>query len=768
MSSINFSSASMGGSYAGFVAQLSEVGKSPLAEELLDKNDPAGHYLKLIHSRESISQDMTQLIIDDNTFPLVKGVLFVSIHSCKRLLTDPLFPGVLSCYTEVLVQGMTFKSTIVPIVAANCVVNASFHIPTIINRNVRHPANIFSISVFVVPSAVLSYHKPYLLGTVSFHMFDVISSKKANAMFSIFSGDQTTGEVDLSLSWTYGVFGYGHSAFLRDPRHQEEEYTKHSLYPRISVKEDRKGGFRIPSCAPILTPQPSFLCAEPVPFTASKQFVKQGILSCGEGFDDFQSERFGMPRSFGGSGRSDDSISSGKEASVMIGDTRITQGAMHALKAYMGDSKFASHPLVKGIPRASGQDESSSSPLSAENHLLHPSHPTSTQGHPLRSAMVSMSPSYINPSPSFHSHASSDLSGHSSHSGHPSHPNPATATATVAATATASLDAHNGGAFPSHPTTTPGGVMLSTSSVSSDVSIISLDEDGVGVDEEEESLMTDSSITGEGVVISAPTDHGTVRDTGKGTAGVNDGSSARRQDRSTRSSARDSGRKATGGGDEQQVPSIGLDATSRSPVDGPVLMSPTEAADWGRKESFEDGSARTDQPVFVPALNLSTHTEMLTLSPSSKPLNSAGSSHVRSSSTESGTHTVQAIPMPSSSDTAPFRPKNSSMPYAGLDSHLSEPPSAGMSLPLIEDSSIRFKRLSSELERLPLMRRKYQMIDGRRSKLKFLEKIIGLNSNNLQQTSLRSHAGNPQFSHDARGFMKYMVPLSSLAGTQGE
>ncbi|GKT31908.1 hypothetical protein ADUPG1_006226 [Aduncisulcus paluster] len=654
MSFTNSTGTSFSGSYAGYIAKLSVIGKEPLADKLLDEHDPAGHYLKVLMSKKLVSSDMAQLIVDDNTFPLVKGVLHVSINSCKRILTQALFPGVLSCYTEVLVQGMVYKSPIVPVIASNCLLNASYHIPFIISQNVRHPSNVFSISIFIVPSAVLAYHKPYLLGTVSFHIFDVVSSKKSNAMFSIFSGDQTTGEVDLSLSWTYGLYGYGHSTFLRE-NNSPDEHAKYSLYPRVSVHPDRLGGFRIPSYAPVLTPQPSFLCAEPVPFSATKQLVKQGFITCGEGFGEFQSQLWSSFSGQIGSDRfhSEESHSSEKEASVRIGGLAVTQGAVDALKAFMGEKKFASHPLVQhtegGVPGSylHSSSRSSNSEGASTPAVFSFPNASSPSSHPIgSSAIISTSPRL--------SSSTIPISGHG-------------------------------------------------------------DEIPPNLEDDEVSLISDSGGEGD--------DH----DLSDNDVQICD------------SCCDDKLHDISTNGDDQQH--------SSSPRAGQASLHSLQHKSVSLTHLSPNSIIANDkEEEFIPQLDIQNSEN-----PNARYLSS------QRSTTASSGRSSQRVPLSSSESFGFHSPYVKDVPDGSESSGDDRP-----KVPLIEDSSLRFKRLSSELERLPLMRRKYQMIDSRRSKLKFLEKIIGLNSNHLQQTSLRSHPGNTQFSHENHSFMKYMVPLSSL------
>jgi len=78
-------------------------------------------------------------------------------------------------------------------------------------------------------------------GTVAFHLHDIARAIKFKGKFDLFLVDQIVGEIQVAITFHYGLFGYGYSTQLRrkDQGQQPDWYVRHSLFPRIEPPSDR-------------------------------------------------------------------------------------------------------------------------------------------------------------------------------------------------------------------------------------------------------------------------------------------------------------------------------------------------------------------------------------------------------------------------------------------------------------------------------------------------------------------------------------------------
>eukprot|EP00727_Mastigamoeba_balamuthi_P006572 m51a1_g2535 hypothetical protein (257) ;mRNA; f:252940-253766 len=77
------------------------------------------------------------------------------------------------------------------------------------------------------------------LGSVSFHLHDLAKSGhvSGDSNFDLMDGSLAVGELDLSLTWCYGAYGYGYSALLcgTDDQRTSSHQTSSAAAPEASV-----------------------------------------------------------------------------------------------------------------------------------------------------------------------------------------------------------------------------------------------------------------------------------------------------------------------------------------------------------------------------------------------------------------------------------------------------------------------------------------------------------------------------------------------------
>jgi hypothetical protein len=210
--------------------------------------------------------DLAQLLIDDDTHPLLSGVISLSFLNARRLLIANSFPGAHNAYARVFCQSHSFHTRVVPVVQHQCswerlpAPDRCARLPIAISRNARHPANIATIELYVFSSTQLTVQPPLLLGSVSFHTHDLIRSHQAQSLtFSLFSGENVQAEVTVSIAFNYGLYGFGHSSQLRQSRESPDVALITSALPRLDPPDARVDRARdcllvrqMQPCAPLL------------------------------------------------------------------------------------------------------------------------------------------------------------------------------------------------------------------------------------------------------------------------------------------------------------------------------------------------------------------------------------------------------------------------------------------------------------------------------------------------------------------------------------
>jgi hypothetical protein len=122
------------------------------------------------------------------------------------------------------------------------------HLPVQIPRNRGHPFNIVYLRLMAQSSTGLQE-----LGSISFHLHDLVKGCPHSGEYSIFGEYAEVANVNLDITFNYGLFGYGHSLMIatEDGRYESHEY---SLLPRIAPPEEDGLEFEIQA-----VPHPNFI-----------------------------------------------------------------------------------------------------------------------------------------------------------------------------------------------------------------------------------------------------------------------------------------------------------------------------------------------------------------------------------------------------------------------------------------------------------------------------------------------------------------------------
>ena len=108
----------------------------------------------------------------------------------------------------------------------------------------------FPVQVLKYPTNPFNYVKIQMLGdhvtgveqvvgSIGFHLHDIIKSSPIAGSFDIWGQHYEVGQMDLEMTFLYGLYGYGSSPQLKDPNLKPEDCVQYSLMPRINPAPDQ-------------------------------------------------------------------------------------------------------------------------------------------------------------------------------------------------------------------------------------------------------------------------------------------------------------------------------------------------------------------------------------------------------------------------------------------------------------------------------------------------------------------------------------------------
>lgn len=178
------------------------------------------------------AQDNRELGEDDLSY--IQGVLRIEIKDASKIYDNEYQQGRQRLCVAVSVQGLTKRTRPVLHESGEAVWGQTKLFPVIVPLAKRHADNNLHVAVLGNDNNPDSMSQDRVIGVVMFHVHDVVRQSPVTGTFDLFNGAyQTTGEIRLSLSFSYGLFGYGYSPQLKEDNHQVDHYLKYSLFPRI-------------------------------------------------------------------------------------------------------------------------------------------------------------------------------------------------------------------------------------------------------------------------------------------------------------------------------------------------------------------------------------------------------------------------------------------------------------------------------------------------------------------------------------------------------
>eukprot|EP00842_Homolaphlyctis_polyrhiza_P002069 jgi/Hompol1/2863/HPOL_003041-RA len=134
--------------------------------------------------------------------PVVQGILAIKI---KSAVVSPEVLADFKCmYCSIVCRNYMIRTFVVPT-----------HTPQLVWEQVKH----FPIRE---------------VGSVAFHLHEIIKASPVSGNYDIWGKHFEIGQIEIEITFSYGLFGYGSSPQLKDIEIKPEEAIQYSLMPRIN------------------------------------------------------------------------------------------------------------------------------------------------------------------------------------------------------------------------------------------------------------------------------------------------------------------------------------------------------------------------------------------------------------------------------------------------------------------------------------------------------------------------------------------------------
>eukprot|EP00455_Lapot_gusevi_P003892 TRINITY_DN1158_c0_g2_i1.p1 TRINITY_DN1158_c0_g2~~TRINITY_DN1158_c0_g2_i1.p1 ORF type:complete len:422 (+),score=61.91 TRINITY_DN1158_c0_g2_i1:74-1267(+) len=172
-----------------------------------------------------------QFRTEDEIRPSVFGVVAIHVKDARKLE----FNKEGRCgqvYVRISVRNISKRTSLVPLAHnSNPNWDQVRHLPVSVVRDAGHPFNWLRVDVYRLETPAQSLHQ--LLGSISFHLHDIVKTTSATGWFDLYSREKFAGEISLTICFRYGLFGYGYSPQLKDSASSVEDNLEYSLFPRV-------------------------------------------------------------------------------------------------------------------------------------------------------------------------------------------------------------------------------------------------------------------------------------------------------------------------------------------------------------------------------------------------------------------------------------------------------------------------------------------------------------------------------------------------------
>nr|KAJ3419775.1 Hyaluronan and proteoglycan link protein 1 [Polyrhizophydium stewartii] len=223
--------------------------------------------------------------------PMVQGVLAVKIRSA--VLSQEVLSEFRCLYCTIMLRNFIVRTSVVSTNTPKIVWDQIKHFPARVRvkespspakhlfsyygshlqvvRNRMHPFNHVKVQLLGFDS----HGREREVGAVAFHLHEIIKASPISGMYDVWGKHFEVGQMELELTFSYGMFGYGSSVQLQDEDILPEEAIQYSLMPRINPAQD------------LCEPEEPVLAVQAVPHPGFIPFRNKVHLSYGK---DIQNE----------------------------------------------------------------------------------------------------------------------------------------------------------------------------------------------------------------------------------------------------------------------------------------------------------------------------------------------------------------------------------------------------------------------------------------------------------------------------------------------
>jgi len=185
-------------------------------------------------------RDFSALLDGDNFYPQMAGVLGVRILDCELTRHDKETEQI---FARLRLRNITKVSQKASFWGSKLIWSEMFCFPLRILHTPKHPFNLFQIDFLEIPDNV-SFAEAYdddqcVIGTVPFHVHDLVKGAPSSGEFTITKGHLPVGNVTVEFFFTYGRFGFGFSPQINASSEFLDEALQFTMFPRC-IPESRK------------------------------------------------------------------------------------------------------------------------------------------------------------------------------------------------------------------------------------------------------------------------------------------------------------------------------------------------------------------------------------------------------------------------------------------------------------------------------------------------------------------------------------------------
>ncbi|KAI8915047.1 hypothetical protein BC831DRAFT_488110 [Entophlyctis helioformis] len=193
--------------------------------------------------------------------PTIQGVLAIKV--CSAVIPQEIIDEHKNLYWSLMYRNFVQRTTVVPSSSTRVAWDQIKHFPVRLVKSRANPFNLVKVELLGLDES----GREKAIGATLFHMHDIVKASPISGQFDIWGRHFEIGQIELEITFSYGVFGYGSSVQLELEDVKPEEAVQYSLMPRINPLPEH------------CEPDEAVLAVQAVPHPAFIPFSKHVHLS---------------------------------------------------------------------------------------------------------------------------------------------------------------------------------------------------------------------------------------------------------------------------------------------------------------------------------------------------------------------------------------------------------------------------------------------------------------------------------------------------------